>query len=348
MNSEISLTELGWQPFFQQQLSLDEYEHTLPMRVAAHHRSEYLLLGSEDSLKLPITPSLPALTLGDWLLVERQSGRFERLLERKSLFSRKAAGSKVAEQLIAANIDTLFIVSSLNQDFNLSRIERYLALAHEAQVEPVVVLTKLDLSTDSDSKRAALQQLDPLLMIETVNALEPDSCRALLSWCRPGQTLSLLGSSGVGKSTLINTLLGQSVQLTQGIREDDSKGRHTTTARSMHLMPGGAVLIDTPGMRELQLADCEQGVSQTFADIDAWAQRCRFSDCHHQGEPGCAVAQAITDGQLSQRRLDNYLKLLREQAHNSASLEQKRAKDKQFGKMVKTVMNQSRHLKKGY
>lgn len=346
MNSIHSLYTLGWTPFFQQQLALEEYQDVVPARVVAHHRSEYQLQSEGLPFPLPMISSLPSLTIGDWVLLD-ESRRFVRLLERKSLFKRKAPGTKLAEQLIAANIDTAFIVCSLNQDFNLSRIERYLALAHEAGVEPVVVLTKADLSQDIEGQRQAVQSLDPLLMIEVVNALDAASCQGLLSWCRAGQTLTLLGSSGVGKSTLVNTLLGQTSQRTGSIREDDSKGRHTTTARSMHFMPSGAVLVDSPGMRELQLAECEEGVRRTFDDIEQLAQRCKFGDCQHQGEPGCEVQQALESGELDPRRLHSYRKLMAEQARNSASLQELRAKDKAFGKMVKTVGASSRQFKRG-
>jgi ribosome biogenesis GTPase len=210
------------------------------------------------------------------------------------------------------------------------------------------VLTKQDLCADVEDKRQAVQALDPFLQVETVNALDKDSCSSLLAYCGAGQTLSLLGSSGVGKSTLVNSLLGYDIQKTATIREDDSKGRHTTTARTMHFLPSGAVLIDTPGMRELQLTECETGVRQTFADIEQLAQQCRFNDCQHQSEPGCAIQQAIATGELEPRRLSNYLKLLAEQARNSASLQQRHAQDRQFGRMVKTVSTVSRKLKKGY
>ncbi len=347
MSEQIDLNRLGWQSCFQQQLSLEEYEQAIIARVVAHHRSEYLLRSVQGTHRLAVTVSLPNMTLGDWLLLDGD-GHFVRLLERKSLFTRKAAGTQVKEQLLAANVDTLFIVCALNQDFNLNRIERYLALAHEANVEPVVVLTKQDLSTDAEEKRQQVQKLDPLLTVESVNALDKAGCEALKIWCRAGQTLSLLGSSGVGKSTLVNTLLGSENQKTAAIREDDGKGRHTTTARSMHFMPSGAVLIDTPGMRELQLAECEEGVKQTFADIDALAQTCRFGDCSHSGEPGCAVLKALESGELSARRLANYRKLLNEQARNRETLAERRDKDKKFGKMVKTVGASSRLHKKGY
>ena len=347
MNSTITLSQLGWQPVFQQQLTLEDYEQVKIARILAHHRNGYALQTEDGSVTLDIHHSLPAMTVGDWVLIDSDN-RFVRLLERVSLFSRKAAGAKIAEQYIAANVDTLFIVCSLNQDFNLSRIERYLAIAREANVEPVVILTKADLCQDSDDKRQQVQALDPMLMVEVLNALDTSSYCALESWCRSGKTIAFMGSSGVGKSTLVNTLMGNDVQQTGSIREDDSKGRHTTTSRSLHFMPSGAVLIDTPGMRELQLTDCENGVSETFADIEALSQQCRFSDCQHQSEPGCAIQDALETGEVDERRLHNYFKLQREQARNTATLNQLRDKDKQLGKMYRSVQSQSRQRKKGY
>jgi len=287
---------------------------------------------------------MPAITVGDWLLLT-PDGQFDQLLKRQSLFRRKAAGSRVAEQLIAANVDTLFVVMSLNDDFNLSRIERYLSLAHEAGVEPVVILSKVDLCDDPDNLRSQVQSLDPLLMVETINGLDPKETNKLAPWCGTGNTVALMGSSGVGKSTIVNTLLGGDVQLTRGVREDDSKGRHTTTGRSLHPLPQGGLLLDTPGMRELQLTDCDDGVSATFADITSLAQQCRFGDCRHGGEPGCAVQQAVAEGMLESRRLASFQKLTREQAHNSASLAEKRAKDKSFGKLVKAHLSDKKHRK---
>ncbi|WP_440906426.1 ribosome small subunit-dependent GTPase A (plasmid) [Catenovulum sp. SX2] len=347
MNTNISLQQLGWQSFYQQQLSLDEFEQLQCGRIVAHHRSEYLVQLEQQQIKLPITASLPIMTVGDWLLLTAEYS-FSRLLERKSLISRKAAGTKVNEQFIAANIDSLFIVSSLNQDFNLSRIERYLALAHQAQITPVIILTKVDLCDDAAPLIAQVQALEPYLAVEAVNGLDSSSCSALQTYCRLGNTVSVVGSSGVGKSSLINTLLGESTQATAGIREDDAKGRHTTTARSIHFMPSGAILLDTPGMRELQLPACETGVKQTFADIEEFAQQCRFSNCQHENEPGCAVVKAINQGDLDTRRLENYRKLLREQAHNADSLQQKRAKDKALSKMYRQVQTGARQQKKGF
>ncbi len=341
--TRLSLAELGWRPFFQQQLSLEKWDYPA-YRVFAQHRSRLDLVGEQGGLDLELHPDMPAITVGDWLLLTPE-GRFDQLLDRKSLFRRKAAGTRVDEQLIAANVDTLFIVTSLNEDLNPSRIERYLSLANEAGAEPVIILSKSDLCEDIEVMRRDVQALDPLLMIETVNCLDPADAGKLAPWCETGQTVALLGSSGVGKSTLVNTLLGGAVQSTAAIREDDSKGRHTTTGRSLHLMPGGGLMLDTPGMREIQLADCDEGISATFSDITALAEKCRFGNCQHDSEPGCAVKKAIDQGELDERRLFNYRKLMREQAFNSASLAEKRARDKSFGKMVKTVLSEKNSLK---
>ena len=344
MSIEFSLSQLGWRPFFQQQLHLDEWERYAAFRVFERNRSNLLMMHEAGPQTLPLTPSMPPLTVGDWLLLDERGG-FVRALERLSLFSRRAAGEKVAEQLIAANVDTLFVVSSLNRDFNLNRIERYLALANEAGVEAVVVLTKADLVDDPADYVERLRAMDPLLMVEAVNALEAASAAELSPWLGEGRTVAFLGSSGVGKSTLINTLLGGGVQATGAIRADDDKGRHTTTARSLHPLAGGALLLDTPGMRELQLADCESGVEETFHEIVELAEGCRFADCSHQGEPGCAVRAAIEAGQLEERRLASYLKLLREQALNSATLAEKRQRDRDLGRFYRSV--QSDPLRKG-
>ncbi len=346
--SSLSLPQLGWRPVYQQQLSWEELETTIPARISEHHRSGYICCTEQGEIHLDIHAKLPSMTVGDWILLERETNLFVKLLERQSLFSRKAAGIKSYEQLIAANVDTVFIVSSLNHDFNLSRIERYLALAKEAQVEPVIVLTKADLCEDTDEKQHQIQSLNPLLNVESINALSSESCERLKPWCKVGKTIAVMGSSGVGKSTLINTLMGSEAQDTAGIREHDSKGRHTTTSRSLLSMPAGALLLDTPGMREIQITDCEQGVAEVFSDITTLVDQCRFSDCQHENEPGCAVRNALDNGDLDDRRLRNYRKLLSEQARNSASIAEKRAKERDFHKHIKSVMKGKQTLEKGY
>jgi ribosome biogenesis GTPase len=210
----------------------------------------------------------------------------------------------------------------------------------------VVVLSKLDCCDNPDEFCRQVQAIDPLLAVVSVNGLSPESVSQLKPWCGTGNTVALLGSSGVGKSTLINTLAGSTLQHTQPIREDDAKGRHTTTGRFLHLLPAGGLLLDTPGMRELQLADCEHGIEQTFSEISELAMQCRFSDCRHEDEPGCAVRAAIDAGTLEPRRLSSYLKLMREQALNKSTLAEKRARDRNLGRFYRSVLAEKRQRKK--
>lgn len=345
-SDRLSLSQMGWRAHFQHQLVDLGFQGGRVARVSAHHRGQYSLLTEQGETSLTIKSDLPPMTVGDWLLLDEQDN-FLHLFERDSLFSRKAAGSRSERQLIASNLDWVFIVSSLNHDFNINRIERYLALVNEAKVTPVVVLTKRDLCDDISVYTEKLRAQDSNLLIETVNGLESDSVQALESYCSKGKTVALIGSSGVGKSTLVNSLLGQVEQSTSGVREDDSKGRHTTTGRSLHLMPSGGLLLDTPGMRELQLADCEAGVNDTFSELVSLARQCRFGDCRHQLEPGCAVQDAISSGSLSERRLISYQKLLREQALNGASIAEKRAQGRSQSKLYKRIQDSSRANKRG-
>ena len=349
MSTCFTLPQLGWRGFFQTQLSFEELETFYPVRISEQHKNQYNYLSAQGEGILVIHHDMPSMTVGDWVLLN-QEGLFERLLERQSHFYRKASGSKIHSQSIASNVDTVFIVASLNDDFNLSRIERYLAITHEAQSDPVVVLTKADLCADVDGYIEQLRKIDHHLMIEVVNALDIETLNGLQSWCKSGKTIALLGSSGVGKSTLVNTLKGltsgdTTASATQGIREDDSKGRHTTTSRQLHFLPQGGLLLDTPGMRELQLADCEDGIQHTFSDIAELAKGCRFTNCKHQGEPDCAVNAAIDDGDLELRRLQSYHKLIREQAFNAATLAQKRETDRSTTKFHRNVQNDMRALK---
>ena len=334
------LAQLGWRPFFQQQIDLEHWNYPV-CRVVAQHRNRLELLSENGWVELALHPRLPAITVGDWVLLTPE-GQFLHLLERQSIFRRKAPGTKVTEQLIAANVDTLFVVTSLNEDFNLNRIERYLSLANDASVEPVVVLSKADLCQDPERFQREVQSLNPLLAVEAINCLDVSEIEKLLPWCGTGKTVALMGSSGVGKSTLVNTLLGEALQATGSIREKDSKGRHVTTGRSLHQMKEGGLLLDTPGLRELQLADCDEGVNSTFAEITSLAEHCRFANCRHANEPGCAVRDAISRGELQARRLTSYQKLMREQEFNSATLAEKRAKDKRFGKMIKSVLSEKK------
>jgi ribosome biogenesis GTPase len=337
MASFFSLRQLGWRAQFSQQLSIEDLERYAPARVASVQRSG-ITVWSEDGESHVLAGTLQGLvpTVGDWVLLDTDSGRIARLLERASLLTRLAAGVEQRMQPIAANIDSLFVVTSCNDDFNVSRLERYLAIAYEARIDPVIVLTKRDLCSDVDALLAELDLVAPKVPSLAVNATDALSAKALLDWLTPAATAAFVGSSGVGKSTLVNTLTGGE-QATAGIREGDSKGRHTTTSRQMIAMPGGAWLIDTPGMRELKVGAAQDGIRTTFDDVESLATRCKFRDCRHQGERGCAVAAAIDAGELSERRLANYLKLQREARHATRTVFERREADRRFGRMYDAV-----------
>jgi ribosome biogenesis GTPase / thiamine phosphate phosphatase len=337
MSSFFTLRQLGWRAQFSQQLSIEDLERYAPVRVANVQRSGATVWGETGESHVP-AGTLQGLTLavGDWALLDPESGRIDRLLERASLLTRLAAGIEQRVQPIAANIDTLFVVTSCNDDFNTSRLERYLAIAHDARVYPVIVLTKRDLCDDADALLGELEQIAPKVPALAVNATDAKSAYALLDWLTPAATAAFVGSSGVGKSTLVNTLTGGE-QSTADIREADSKGRHTTTSRQMIAMPGDAWLIDTPGMRELKVGAVQAGIRATFDEIEALAMRCKFRDCKHLGEHGCAVRAAIEAGELSERRLANYHKLQREAKHATQSVFERREADRKFGRMYDAV-----------
>ena len=334
-----TLEALGWGPFFSRQIQAQALCDTPPVRVVAVHRSGLQVVGVGTDETIP--PRADA-TVGDWLLLDRARPRASRVLARSSVVKRRAPGTHRQVQLIAANIDTAFVVTSCNQDFNLARLERYVALAFEAAIAPVIVVTKADLVSDVQSWVDAAQRVSERVPVVALDARGCAPATALASWCRPGQTVAFLGSSGVGKSTLANALTGTDAIATGTIREDDAKGRHTTTRRELHPTPGGCLVLDTPGMRELQLTDASSGIADTFEDIEALTARCRFADCRHEGEPGCAVAEAIEAGGLDPARLQRWRKLLAEDAFNSASLAERRATERAFGKMVRRVTKASK------
>lgn len=283
------------------------------------------------SLELPIT-------VGDWVLIEHAAARVQRVISPFSVIKRHAAGTDHRVQTIAANLDTLFVVTSCNDDFNPSRLERYLALAFEAKVEPVIVITKTDLCDQPDIYIGQASAVSTSTTVIALNAMDDTTARSLAAWLQSGQTVAFVGSSGVGKSTLVNTLMGQSRQSTGGIRENDSKGRHTTTSREMFPLDSGAWIIDTPGMRELKVGAIDSGLRTVFDNIESLARECHFRDCRHESEAGCAVLAALAAGTLDPRRLANYRKLQREAALAEMSVRERRERDRRFGRMTASAM----------
>lgn len=330
-----NLTRYGFSPRFRQEASA--YEGFYPARVSEQHRELYKLILETGELQATVSGRLafeaqsnadfPA--VGDWVMVDRPdaaSGNavIHHVLSRKSVFARKAAGTANDVQIVAANIDILFICMSLNLNFNVRRLERYLSIAWESMATPVVVLTKADLCEELPEKLMEVSAVCPGVEVLPCSSMTQAGFDAVRSHVQEGRTIAFIGSSGVGKSTLINQLMGTEVLVTHTLSTDD-KGRHTTTHRQLLLLPGGGIVIDTPGMRELQL---ESGnLSKSFEDIELLSSQCKFSDCSHHTEPGCAIKRAIAEGILLQERFDSYKKLQKElsrEGKNARQIEQEK------------------------
>lgn len=351
----MNLTDYGWNEDLSAQFE-DYAEHGFfPARVIRQSRDRSTLVTPFGELPGIVsgkfrheaagTADFPV--IGDWVAVERAGddlALIQAVLPRRSAFARKAAGQAVESQVAAANVDTVFLVSGLDGDFNLRRIERYLTTAWASGAEPVVVLNKSDLRPDIGDIIAEVKTIAPGVPVVAVSALSEGGWAGLEPFLPPRKTVALLGSSGVGKSTLINRLLGEERLATAAMSDSDAgRGRHTTTARELVRLPGGALLIDTPGMRELQLWSDAEDLERTFEDIDRLAARCRFPDCRHEREPGCAVRSAVQDGSLDRRRLDSFHKLRRElkfmelKKDDKKRRQQEKAAGRRFASMVKEI-----------
>ncbi|MDH3354308.1 MAG: ribosome small subunit-dependent GTPase A [Chromatiales bacterium] len=330
--------QLGWKPFFENQLIDSDLDNNYPVRISKIYRTrvETWSERGEQSIDIGLFSEIKNIAVGDWLLMPNMGERPLRTLDRSSELLRKAAGNRAEKQLIAANIDTLFIVTSCNQDFNESRIERFLVLATEARIRPVIVLTKADLSDDPEQFKSSANELYHDVVIEYVDARSATNVEVLKRWCRAGETVVLIGSSGVGKSTLINSL-ADAGQRTLEIRESDEKGRHTTTSRSLHMLHGGGMFIDTPGIRELQLTESEKGIEDTFDDVSQYFGQCKFRNCQHTGEKGCAIMVAIASGDLEERRWHSYLKLQDEHQQYAKKVSEKRVDARSQGRTNKSL-----------
>ncbi len=320
----MSLSNLGWTSELALQFQIHQARGLVPARVVRGDRDRCLVLTDGGVRAAEVTgrfrhdaqaPSeFPA--VGDWVALQLPDGdgvaAIHAVLLRRSAFVRRAAGDATAGQVVAANVDVVFLVAGLDGDFNPRRIERYVAAAWDSGAEPVLVLNKLDLADDPDGQIVEVEAVAPGVPVVAVSALDRSGIDGLARWLTAGRTVALLGSSGVGKSTLANALLGEERQATGAVREDDSRGRHTTTHRELMVLPSGALLLDTPGMRELGLWSGGEGVAEVFADVEGVAAECRYRDCRHELEPGCAVRRAVAEGALDAERLASWRKLQRE------------------------------------
>lgn len=323
----MNLNTLGWSSSRQQQFEQYRSDGFIPARVAEEHRERYLIFCEHGEKSAEITGKLrfsaqsrldyPA--VGDWVIAQAeindQLAIIHDLLPRTTTFLRKVAGETTEPQLVGANIDIAFLVTDLGLDFNPRRLERYLILTYESGASPVIILNKADLCPDTHARLDEIASIAVGVPVHCVSASTGAGMEHLLPYTTGGKTVALLGSSGVGKSTIINCLLGEERLTTKEIRESDGRGRHTTTTRQLILLPSGGIVIDTPGMREIQLWGEQSSLDGSFEDIHSIAQNCRFADCSHVTEPGCAVQTALSEGVLDPKRWESYLKLQRELRH---------------------------------
>lgn len=352
-NQCLTLDELGWSAHFAAAFEPHRAAGLEPARVSLEHTHIYRVLAPGGERLARVSGRLrhgaaaradfPA--VGDWVAIETPSGggdaRIRAVLPRVSRFSRRAAGNPTEEQVVAANVDVVFLVSGLDGDFNPRRIERYLVTAWESGASPVILLNKADLVADPDAVVREVADLAQGVPVHAISAKDDRAIDCVRQYVVRGRTAALLGMSGVGKSSIANVLLGEERLATRDVREYDSRGRHTTSGRQLLLVPGGGILIDTPGMRELQLWETGESVAGAFADVESIAEECRFRDCRHASEPGCAVLAAVAAGMLPEARLESFRKLQAEQQHQSRQQDERgRIETKRLGRIGAKAIRQ--------
>lgn len=347
-----NIKEIGFDESFIDQIEVDKLNEFEIARVSVVHRDIYIINNGKEEIsarllgKLTFTAESPLdfPAVGDWVLVKYYDDNslaiIHEIIPRKTILKRKTPGKKTDFQVIAVNIDAAFIIQSLDENFNIPRLERYHVMISEGGIEPIILLSKSDLSNsiDIDKKVNEIKKIMPRLPIFPFSNEDGSGIDDILKILNINKTYCMLGSSGVGKTSLINTLIGNSVYKTNRVRDKDSRGKHTTTERHLIKLGAGPILIDTPGMRELGNFSIEKGITETFDEIVNFIDKCKFKDCSHVNEKGCAVLEALENGLITRDRYNNYMKILKENRFNEMTYFEKRQKDKEFGKMVKSVM----------
>lgn len=346
------LQKLGFSQWFENHLDVDKADsHTLA-RVVSVHKDSFVITNGEQEVFAELSGNLfysadsatDLPTVGDWVYADFYDDETHAIihgvLPRKTLLKRKSVGKLVDFQLIAANIDVAFIIQSANENFNLRRLERYLVMVNESGIAPVILLSKSDLlpQNEIDEIKQSILSIAPDVVIQEFSNVTGENIDAIKASLSSGSTFCLLGSSGVGKTTLLNTILGSAQFETQSVSKKQSKGKHTTTSRELIRLENGAMIIDTPGMRELGSMSVDAGIDETFSEISALIQSCKFSNCSHTNEKGCAILAVLDSGELSEQRYKNYIKMKNESAFNEMSYLEKKKKDKDFGKMIKSTL----------